>query len=113
MHICPTPLFSGHQDPLLPLWFLDKVALLIHESFGPHHLERIMERIQRGLRGPVRAEIGVGPGEVLPIVDGEIHMVQRMMRGAVDEFLRPMARNHVAVVNEDGPDLDRTEEDHV
>lgn len=36
-----------------------------------------------------------------------------MVRRAVDEFLRPMARNHVAVVNENGPDLDRSEENHV
>jgi hypothetical protein len=35
------------------------------------------------------------------------------MRGAVDKFLRPMARNHVTVVNEDGPDLDCNEENHV
>lgn len=72
-----------------------------------------MERIQRRFRGPVRAEIGVGPGEVLSIIDGEVHVVQSMMRGAVDEFLRPMTRNHVAVVNQDGPDLNRNEEDQV
>jgi len=72
-----------------------------------------MERIQRWLRCPVRAEIIVGPGEILPIVDGEIHVVQRMMRGTVDELFRPMARDHVTVVNQDGPDLDSTEEGHV
>lgn len=57
-----------------------------------------MERIQRGLRCPVRAETAVGPGEVLSIVDGEVHVVQRVVRGAVDELLRPMVRNHVTVV---------------
>jgi len=72
-----------------------------------------MERIQRWLRCPVRAEIVVGPGEVLPIVDGEVHMVQCVVRGTVDELLRPMARDHVTVVNQDGPDLDSTEEGHV
>lgn len=36
-----------------------------------------------------------------------------MVRGAVDEFLRPVVRNHVTVVNEDGPDLDSNEEEHV
>lgn len=87
--------------------------MLIHKTLGPHHLEGIVERIQRGFGGAVRTEIGVGPGEVLPIVDGEVHMVQCMVRRAVDEFLRPMARNHVAVVNENGPDLDRSEENHV
>lgn len=61
----------------------------------------------------MRAEIVVGPGEVLPIVDGEVHVVQCVVRGAVDEPFRPMARNHVTVVDQDGPDLDSHEEDHV
>lgn len=65
------------------------------------------------MRGAVRVEIDVGPGEILAIVDGEVHVAQRVMRGAIEEFFRPMARNHVAVVNKDGPDLDRTKEDHV
>lgn len=72
-----------------------------------------MERIQLWLRGPVRAEIAVGPGEVLAVVDGEVHVVQRVVGGAVDELLCPVARDHVAVVDQDGPDLDRYEEDHV
>lgn len=58
-----------------------------------------MERIQRWLRCPVRAEKAVGPGEVLSIVDGEVHVVQRVVRGAVDELLCPMICDHVTVVN--------------
>jgi hypothetical protein len=33
--------------------------------------------------------------------------------GAVDKFLEPVASNHVAVVNEDSPDLNADEEEHV
>lgn len=104
---------GGVENLLLPLWLLDGVALFVDEAFRAHHLEGIVERIQLGLRGAVRAEIGVGPGEVLSVVDGEVHVVQGVMGGAVEEFLRPVAGNHVAVVNQDGPDLDRAEEDHV
>ncbi len=72
-----------------------------------------MDRIQRRLRCPVRAETAVGPGEVLPIIDGEVHVVQGVVRGAVDQLLRPMARDHVTVVDQDGPDLDSNEEDQI
>ena len=72
-----------------------------------------MQRIQRRLRCPVRAETGVGPGEVLTVIDGEVHVVQGVVGGAVDELLGPVAGDHVAVVDQDGPDLDGDEEDHV
>lgn len=103
----------GIESILLPFWLFDRIALLVHESSRPHHLEGVMERIQRRLRCPVRAETAVGPSEVLSIVDGEVHVVQRVVRGAVDELLRPMTRDHVAVVDQDGPDLDGNEEGHV
>lgn len=107
-------IYRRHQfHPLLPLWLFDRIALLIHESFRSHHLDGIMERIQRWLGCPVRAEIVVGPGEILSIVDGKVHMVQRVVRRAVDELLRPMASNHVTVVDQDGPDLNSHEEGHV
>ena len=60
---------------LLPLRLFDGVALLVDEPFRVHHLQSIVERIQLRLRGAVRAEIGVGPGEVLSVVDGEVHVV--------------------------------------
>lgn len=101
------------ERPLLPFWLFDRVALLVHESFRPHDLESIVERIQRWLRCPVGAKTAVGPGEILSVVDGEVHVVQRVVRGAVDEPSRPVVRNHVTVVNQDGPDLDSDEEGHV
>ena len=104
---------SSGKSTLLGFGVLDWIALLVHKSFRSHHFESIMNRIQRRLRRPVRAEVVVGPGEVLSIVDSEIHVVQRMMRWTVDELFRPMAANHIAVMDEDGPDLDTNEEDHV
>ena len=97
----------------LPFRLLDQVPLLIHEPLRAHHFERVMQRIQRRLRRPVRAETAVRPGEVLAIIDGEVHVVQGVVGGAVDELFRPVAGDHVAVVDQDGPDLDGHEEDHV
>ncbi len=114
MHILPQTSNLPRREIesiLLPFWLFDQVALLVHESLRPHHLEGIMERIQRRLRCPVRAETAIGPGEVLPIVDGEVHVVQGVVRGAVDQLFGPMARDHVTVVDQDGPDLDSNEED--
>jgi hypothetical protein len=91
----------------------DEVSLLIYKSFRSHHLESIMDRIQRRFRGPVRAKVGISPGEVLSVVDCKVHVVQCVVRRTVDELLSPMACNHVAVVNEDGPNLDTNEEDQV
>lgn len=72
-----------------------------------------MEGVELGLGRAVGAEVGVGPGEVLAVVDGEVHVVQGVVGGAVEELFRPVARDHVAVVDQDGPDLDGDEEDHV
>ena len=92
---------------------MNRVALLVHESFRSHYLEGVVDRIHRWIRCPVGAEIAVGPGEILPIVDGEVHVMQCVVGGAVDELLRPMAGDHVPIVDQDGPDLDGNEEDHV
>jgi hypothetical protein len=35
------------------------------------------------------------------------------MGGAVEPLFCPMACNHIAIVNEDGPNLNTNEEDHV
>lgn len=40
-------------------------------------------------------------------------MVQRVVGGAIDEFLGPVARDHVAVVNENGPDLNGHKESQI
>lgn len=72
-----------------------------------------MEGVELGLGRPVRAEVGVGPCEVLAVVDGEVHVVQRVVGGAVEELLGPVARDHVAVVDQDGPYLDCDEQNQV
>lgn len=92
---------------------LDHVSLLVDEALGTHHLEGVVDGVQRWLGRPVRAKVVVGPRKVLTVIDGKVHVVQRVVRRAVDELFRPMARNHVAVVDEDGPDLDGDEEDQV
>ena len=92
---------------------LDQITLLVDKTLCPHHLESIVDGVERGLWGPVGAKIVIGPGKVLSVVDGKVHVVQRMVRGTVDELFGPMTRNHVAVVDEDGPDLDTDEENHV
>lgn len=99
------------QPCLLPL-LLD-VPILIDKPLLPHSLERVMKRVELGLGGAVGAEVAVGPGEVLAVVDGEVHVVEGVVGGAVDVLLKPVARDHVAVVNEDGPDLHESEEGHV
>jgi hypothetical protein len=120
--LCCLGLFRGNLQntsapraivTLLAFGLLNRVARLVHKSLRPHNFEGIVNRIERRLRRPVRTEVSVGPGKVLSVVDGEVHVVQRVMRGAVDELLRPMARNHVAIVDEDGPDLDTNKEDQV
>lgn len=72
-----------------------------------------MEKIQHWLRSPERTETIVGRGGIITIVDGEVHVIQRVMRGAVDELLCPMARSRVTVLNQDSPDLNRNEEEQV
>lgn len=61
----------------------------------------------------MRVKIVVGPGEVLAVVDGEVHVVQRVVCRAVDELLSPVSRNHVTVMNQDRPDLHEDEHDQV
>ena len=88
------------------LGLIDRVALLVDESLGAHDLEGIVQRVQGRVRGPVGAEIAIGPGKVLAVVDGEVDVVKGVVGGAVDELFGPVARDHVAVVDKDGPDLD-------
>jgi hypothetical protein len=52
----------------------------------------------------------VRPGEVLAVVDGKVEVVERVVGGAVDDVLEPVARDHVRVVDEDGPDVDDDED---
>ena len=72
-----------------------------------------MDGVQLGLGGAVGVEVVVAPSEVLSVVDSEVHVVQGVVRRAVDELLSPMAGDHVAVVNDNGPDLHYDEEHEV
>lgn len=91
----------------------DGLVVLVHQALGAHDLERVVEGVQLRLRGLVRAKLRVGPCEVLAVVAGEVDVVQRVVRRAVDVLLEPVACDHVAVVDEDGPDLHGEEEHHV
>lgn len=72
-----------------------------------------MQRVEGRVRGPVGAEVAIGPGEVLTVVDGEVYMVKGVVGGAVDELLGPVTCDHVAVVDKNSPDLDGHEEGQV
>lgn len=61
----------------------------------------------------MRVPVAVGPCEVLAVVAGEVHVVQSVVGRAVDELFEPMASDHVAVVDKNGPDLNADEEEHV
>lgn len=91
----------------------NRVACLIDEALCSHDLEGVVNRVKVRPRCPVRVEVIVAPGEVLSVVHGEVHVVQRVVSRAVDKFLRPVAGDHVTIVNEDGPDLHSDEEHHV
>ena len=91
----------------------DWVALVIHQPLFAHDLEGFVEGVQIGLGRAVGVEVVIGPGEVLAVVAREVDVVQRVVCRAVNVLLEPVARNHVAVVDEDGPDLHRQEEHHV
>lgn len=72
-----------------------------------------MDGIQLGTGLAVRVKVVVGPCKVLSVVAGEVHVMQRVVRRAVDKLFRPGAGNHVTVVDEDGPKLDHDEENGV
>ena len=58
-------------------------------------------------------EVVVGPCKVLPIVDSEIHVMEGVVGRAVDILLKPVARDHVTIVDKNRPNLDQNEENHV
>ena len=57
--------------------------------------------------------VAVAPGEVLAVVDGEVDVMQSVVGRAVNVLLEPVAADHVAVVDQDGPDLNRDEKEDV
>lgn len=65
-----------------------------------------MQRVKGRVRGPVGTEIAVGLWKVLTLNDCEVYVMKGVVGGTVDELLNPVTRDHVAVMDEDGPDLD-------
>ena len=49
----------------------------------------------------------------LAVVHGEVEVVQRVVCGPVDDLLERVAGDHVGVVDEDGPEVDKDEEAEV
>ena len=98
---------------LLLLWLSNGVTCLVDKTLRPHKLKSIVDGIQLGPGCTVRVEVVVAPGKVLTVVDGKVHVVQGVVSGTVDELLGPVARDHVAIMDEDSPDLHSNEEDHV
>jgi hypothetical protein len=97
----------------LLLWLSNWVARLINQTLRPHNFECVVDGVEIGPGSAVRIEVVVAPGEVLAVVDSEVHVVQRVVSRAVDELFSPVAGDHVAVVDEDSPDLHSNEEKRV
>jgi hypothetical protein len=57
--------------------------------------------------------MGIAPGKVLTIVYCEVHVMQSMVSRSVYEPFYPVTCYHVPIMNQDGPDLNCTEEGHV
>lgn len=91
----------------------DWVSLLVDEALLAHDAQSLVNGVQLRAGLPVRVKVVVGPREVLAIVDCKVHVVQRVVGGTIDELLDPVARNHVSVVDQNGPDLDQNEHDQV
>ena len=104
---------SFRAECLLVLGLLDGVTILVRKALLLHDSNGLVDGIQLGHGSTVGVPVVVGPCEVLAVVAGEVHVVESVMSGAVDKPLEPVAGDHVAVVNEDGPDLNADEEEHV
>lgn len=87
--------------------------MLVNKPLLAHHLEGVVNGVEVGLRCAMRLEATVCPGKVLAVVDGEVKVVQGVVRGAVDVVLEPVAGDHVAIMDEDGPYLNEDEHGHV
>ena len=73
--------------------------------------------LMHGVKVAGRLSVGVAhpvcPGEVLPVVHCEVHVMQRMMCGSVDDLLQWVVRDHVRIVYQDRPHIDENKEDQV
>ena len=72
-----------------------------------------MNRVEFWRRSAVRVKVRVGPSKVLAVVAGKIEMVKRVVGRRVDESFEEMARDHVSIVNQDRPELDKNEQPDV
>lgn len=104
---------SFRAECLFVLGLLDGVTILVRKALLLHDSNGLVDGIQLGHGSSVGVPVVVGPCEVLAIVAGEIHVVESVVGGAVNKPLEPVAGDHVAVVNEDGPDLNTDKEEHV
>jgi hypothetical protein len=98
---------------LLILGLFDGVTILVRESLLLHDPNGLVDGVQLRHGSSVGVPVVVGPCEVLAVVASKVHVVESVMSGAVDELLEPVASNHVTVVNEDSPDLNADEKEHV
>lgn len=68
------------------------------------------QRVVLGLWRTVRATHSVTDGKVLSVVAGEEKVVQSVVRGAIDHLLEWRVADHVRVVDQDAPQVDKHEE---
>lgn len=89
------------------------ISLFVYQPLLSHNPECIMKRIQIRTRRPMRLEVVVGPCKVLPVIDSEIHVMQCVVGRAVDILLKPVARDHVTIMDENCPHLHQNEKNHI
>lgn len=90
--------------------FDPSLRLFLLFALGHLHLQ---QRIQLFLGMPVRSTCPIRPREILPVVHREVQMMERMMRRSIDDMLQGMPRDHIRVVDEDTPKVDRDEKTKV
>lgn len=73
----------------------------------------VVQRVVLHARRAVAATHPVAPGKVLAVVDVEVEVVQRVMRGPVDDLFQWRVADHVAVVDQDGPAVDKDKQANV
>jgi hypothetical protein len=57
------------------------------------------KRIQLRSWLAISAGPSICPGEILPVIHGEIKVMESVMSGAIDDSLKRMVCNHVRVMN--------------
>ena len=96
------------KDPCSLQRFSRNDGLLL--SLQPLHLQH---RVQAAIGMLIRSSNPIRPGEVLSVINGEIQMMQGVMRGPVDHVLQPVSGNHIRIVNEHRPNVHPDEQREV